>query len=111
MENGITNGVTDTTFEPDKTCTRAHVVTFLWRFNQTGAAAATMDGSTASPMEPSTAVSFVDVPADAYYAEAVAWAVRCAITDGMTPTTFEPDTGCTRAHVVTFLYRYVNGAK
>ena len=111
VENGITNGVTDTTFEPDKTCTRAHVVTFLWRFNQTGAAAATMDGSTASPMEPATTVSFVDVPADAYYAEAVAWAVRCAITDGMTPTTFEPDTGCTRAHVVTFLYRYVNGAK
>ena len=112
VENGITNGTSDTTFAPDDPCTRAHVVTFLWRLDKTGAGADTMGTETlpaasAAPL----AVTFTDVPAGAYYAEAVNWAVRNGITNGMTPTTFGPDDGCTRAHVVTFLYRYVNGAE
>ena len=57
------------------------------------------------------AVAFTDVPAGAYYAEAGTWAMQNGITKGITPTTFGPDAGCTRAHVVSFLYRYANGAE
>ena len=160
VENGITDGTSDTTFSPDDTCTRAHVVTFLWRFDKvektvpeeakvyvvegdpwyhdagckhlTSEAkeltqeAAVKQGyeecpdcrSKADPMAPADPVKpdapaepaprFEDVPADAYFAEAVAWAVEHGITDGMDDTHFAPDAGCTRAHVVTFLCRYIN---
>ena len=91
VEQGITNGTSETTFSPDDTCTRAQIVTFLWRSHEMP--------------EAKTAADFSDVPATEYYAEAVAWAVERGITNGMTETTFEPDTDCTRAHIVTFLYR------
>ena len=90
MENGITLGTTDTTFSPDTACTRAQSVTFLFR-----AANASASG----------AASFTDVPAGSYYADAVKWAVDNGVTNGTTDTTFSPDTGCTRAQIVTFLWR------
>ena len=99
VENGITKGTTDTTFAPDATCTRAHVVTFLERYDRTRP-----DGGLPAP---GGADTFWDVPDDAYYAEAVRWAVANGITNGMTPRLFGPDNGCTRAHVVTFLFRYL----
>ena len=92
VEQGITKGVTETTFIPDATVTRAQTVTFLWR-----AAKSPASGTT----------DFVDVPADAYYAEAVAWAGKENITNGMTETQFQPDADCTRGQIVTFLYRYL----
>lgn len=91
VDKGITNGLSDTMFGPYESCTRAQIVTFLWR-------------ATGSP-EPKTASSFTDVPANAYYAKAVAWAVENGITNGMTATTFAPDATCTRGQSVTFLYR------
>ena len=91
VENGITKGTSSTTFSPDDTCTRAQIVTFLWRSEQSPAA-----GSN-NP--------FTDVSADAYYADAVLWAVKEAITTGTTRTTFSPDAECTRAQIVTFLWR------
>ena len=91
VENGITKGTSDTTFSPDATCTRGQIVTFLWRAQQSPAA-----GST-NP--------FADVAADAYYADAVLWAVREDITNGTSSTTFSPDATCTRAQIVTFLWR------
>ena len=90
-EKEITNGVTADTFAPDATCTRGQIVTFLWR----------AEGKVA----PTAAASFTDVPADAYFADAVAWAVENGITNGTSPTTFAPNDNCTRAHIVTFLYR------
>ena len=90
---GITGGVSSSLFAPEDGCTRAQIVTFLWR--------------TAGSPEPSALSSFADVPADAYYAKAVAWAVENSITNGTTDTTFGPDETCTRAHGVTFLYRAV----
>ena len=90
-QKGITSGMSDTLFAPNAACTRAQIVTFLWR--------------TAGSPEPKALSSFADVPADAYYAKAVAWAVENSITNGTTDTTFGPDETCTRAHGVTFLYR------
>ena len=95
VDKGITNGLSDTMFGPYEPCTRAQIVTFLWR-------------AAGSP-EPKTASSFTDVPANAYYAKAVAWAVENGITNGMTETTFAPDATCTRGQSVTFLYRALKG--
>ena len=86
-----TGGVSSSLFAPEDGCTRAQIVTFLWR--------------TAGSPESSALSNFNDVPADKYYAKAVAWAVENGITTGTTDTTFSPDDICTRAHGVTFLYR------
>ena len=91
-EQGITTGYSDGTFRPDAECTRAQVVTFLWRAN-------------GSPNPTSTTNPFKDVPAGKYYAKAVLWALENGVTTGKTATAFNPDGECTRAHVVTFLYR------
>ena len=90
VQNGITTGTSATTFSPDATVTRAQVVTFLWRAN--GQPAAGNSG-------------FVDVSSNAYYAKAVDWAFVNGITTGMDYGAFDPDTACTRAQIVTFLYR------
>ena len=91
VENGITKGTSDTTFSPNMTCTRAQIVTFLWRSEKSPAA------GTANP--------FADVKSTAYYADAVLWAVKENITKGTTSTTFSPNADCTRAQIVTFLWR------
>ena len=91
VENGITKGTSDTTFSPNMTCTRAQIVAFLWRSEKSPAA------GTANP--------FADVKSTAYYADAVLWAVKEDITKGTTNTTFSPDADCTRAQIVTFLWR------
>ena len=91
VEQGITDGTSDTTFSPNDTCTRAHVVTFLWR--------------TALCPAVSMENPFRDVPAGKYYVDAVLWAASNGITDGTTEHTFSPDSNCTRAQIVTFLYR------
>ena len=91
VENGITKGTSDTTFSPNMTCTRAQIVAFLWRSEKSPAA------GTANP--------FADVKSTAYYADAVLWAVKENITRGTTNTTFSPDADCTRAQIVTFLWR------
>ena len=91
VQNGVTSGTSATAFAPDASCTRAQVVTFLWRANGSPAVADTG--------------KFVDVPTTAYYAQAVAWAVEKGITGGTSATTFSPDAVCTRAQVVTFLHR------
>lgn len=91
VDNGITNGATTTTFDPDGTCTRAQMATFLWR-------------SAGSPAAEETN-PFTDVSADAYYAQAVQWAAEQGITTGTSETTFSPKAPCTRAQMVTFLYR------
>ena len=90
-EKGITGGVGNGLFAPNQPCTRAQIVTFLWR-------------AAGSP-EPKTMSSFADVPADAFYAKAVAWAVENGITGGTGDGKFSPDATCTRAQAVTFLYR------
>ena len=95
VKSGVTNGLSDTMFGPYESCTRAQIVTFLWR-------------AAGSP-EPKTASSFTDVPANAYYAKAVAWTVENGITNGMTATEFAPDAICTRGQSVTFLYRALKG--
>ena len=91
VENGITEGTSDTTFSPNMTCTRAQIVAFLWRSEKSPAA------GTANP--------FADVKSAAYYADAVLWADKKDITKGTTNTTFSPDADCTRAQIVTFLWR------
>ena len=91
VNKGITNGLSDTMFGPYESCTRAQIVTFLWR-------------AAGSP-EPKTASSFTDVPANAYYAKAVAWAIENGITTGTGDGKFSPDATCTRAQAVTFLFR------
>ena len=91
VKNGITKGTSDTTFSPNMTCTRAQIVAFLWRSEKSPAA------GTANP--------FADVKSTAYYADAVLWAVKENITKGTTNTTFSPDADCTRAQIVTFLWR------
>ena len=91
VENGITKGTSDTTFTPNMTCTRAQIVAFLWRSEKSPAA------GTANP--------FADVKSTAYYAGAVLWAVKENITKGTTSTTFSPNADCTRAQIVTFLWR------
>ena len=90
-DKGITSGVTDTLFASNSSCTRAQMVTFLWRAN-------------GSPVV-DYAMNFTDVPADAYYTDAVRWAVSEGITSGTSATTFSPDATVTRAQTVTFLYR------
>lgn len=95
-KKGITGGTGDGTFNPNGSCTRAHIVTFLWR-------------AAGSP-EPKSTVSFADVPADSYYAKAVAWAVENGITLGTGDGTFSPNATCTRAQSVTFLYRALGTA-
>ena len=92
LQHEVTNGMSRNAFGPGGDCTRAQVVTFLWR-------------AMGRP-EPGTAASaFTDVPADSYYAKAVAWAVEEQITNGMGQNLFAPDATCTRAQVVTFLWR------
>ena len=91
VENGITKGTTATTFSPEQKCSRAQIVTFLWRSEKSPAA------GTVNP--------FTDVKASAYYADAVLWAVKKDVTKGTTATTFSPNDNCTRAQIVTFLYR------
>ena len=95
IENGITTGTTATTFSPDATCTRGQSVTFLHRALK-GTAPTTVNG-------------FTDVAADAFYADAVAWAGESGVTNGTTDSTFSPNNGCTRAQIVTFLYRAYQG--
>ena len=90
-ENGITGGVGNSLFAPNQPCTRAQIVTFLWR-------------AAGSPA-PKSMSSFTDVPADAFYAKAVAWAVENGITSGTGEGKFSPNAICTRAQSVTFLYR------
>ena len=92
VEKGITNGTSDTTFSPDETCTRAQIVTFLWRYEEQPAPAGTNN-------------PFADVKPSAYFGSAVLWAVEKGITNGTSATTFDPEDACTRAQVVTFLYR------
>lgn len=94
VENGITSGTAEGTFSPDATCTRAQAVTFLARAQNAKAT-----GKTA----------FSDVPADSYFADAVAWAQANGVTTGTSETTFSPDNDCTRAQIVTFLYRANQG--
>ena len=94
VENGITAGTGDGKFSPNAPCTRAQSVTFLYR-------------ASGSPAVSDSAV-FADVEANAFYADSVAWAVANGVTNGTTSSTFSPDNGCTRAQIVTFLYRAFN---
>ena len=96
-EKGITGGVGNGLFAPNQPCTRAQIVTFLWR-----------DAGSPAPKNMS---SFADVPADAFYAKAVAWAVENGITSGTGDGKFSPDATCTRAQSVTFLYRAAGSPK
>ena len=91
-ENNITGGIGNYRFGPDETCTRAQIVTFLWR-------------AAGQPAPSSRAMRFTDVKTSSYYADAVRWAVESGITTGTSKTTFGPDERCTRAQIVTFLYR------
>lgn len=91
VENGVTVGTSATTFSPNATCSRAQIVTFLWRAQKSPAA------GSANP--------FDDVANNAYYADAVQWAVQKNITKGTGATAFSPDANCIRAQIVTFLYR------
>ncbi len=92
VEKSITAGTSATTFSPNAPCTRAQIVTFLWR--------------TAGSPKVTASCPFTDVPVDSYYYDAVLWAVEQDITSGTSATTFSPNTTCTRAQAVTFLYRY-----
>ena len=92
-EKGITGGIGNGLFGPNQPCTRAQIVTFLWR-------------AAGSP-EPKNMSSFTDVPADSYYAKAVAWAAENGITGGTGDGQFSPDATCTRAQSVTFLFRAI----
>ncbi len=96
VEQNVTNGTDKTHYSPDGFCTRAQIVTFLWR--------------AAGRPEPASLSRFVDVPADAYYAKAVAWAAEQGIARGIDATHFDPDGICTRAHAVTFLARAAEAA-
>lgn len=91
VEQGITTGTSQTTFQPDAACTRAQSVTFLWRY--------------ANSPAPENASAFTDVAPGAYYCDAVSWAAEAGITAGTSETTFGPQQLCTRAQIVTFLYR------
>lgn len=92
VKKDITSGTSATTFDPDGSCTRAQAVTFLWR-------------AAGSPEPKSAAMPFTDVPAGSYFEKAVLWAVENGITKGTSDTTFDPDASCTRAQIVTFLWR------
>ncbi len=95
VEKGITTGYTQTTFAPDVQCTRAQIVTFLWR-------------ATGKPAPTSRSHNFTDVKEGEYYYEAMLWAVENGITNGYGENTFAPDVVCTRAQCVTFLHRALN---
>ena len=92
VENGITTGVGNDLFAPEQPCTRAQIVTFLWR-------------AAGSPEPKGTAAGMTDVVSGSYYEKAVAWAIENGITTGTTTSTFSPDATCTRAQAVTFLAR------
>ena len=92
VSNGITSGTSGITFSPNAACTRAQVVTFLWR-------------AAGSPKPASNVNSFADVPADAYYRDAVLWAVEQGITNGVSEGRFDPNATVTRGQTVAFLYR------
>lgn len=92
VEQKITSGTSATTFSPDASCTRAQMVTFLWR-------------AAGSPKVENGKNPFTDVQADAYYYDAVLWAVEKGVTSGTSATTFSPDATVTRGQTVTFLYR------
>ena len=91
LKNGVTSGTSERMFSPDRPCTRAQAVTFLWR--------------AAGQPKAGIMAGFSDVPAGQYYSEAVAWAVATGVTSGTSPGRFSPDAPCTRAQIVTFLYR------
>ena len=154
VQQAITAGTTATTFAPNQTCTRAQIITFLWRWSgspkpmnstnpftdvQPGvyyydaccwaAEMGMVSGSTFAPNDPCTramavefmwrksgspkaenAANFTDVPASASYADAVSWALQKGVTSGTTATTFAPSQTCTRAQIVTFLYRDANSS-
>ena len=92
VEQGITTGISETAFGPDKTCTRAQVATFLWR-------------AQGKPVPVTTENPFVDIAENDYYFTAVLWAVENAITNGTGNGLFSPNKDCTRGQIVTFLYR------
>ena len=96
VEKGITKGMTATTFAPEKTVTRGQVVTFQWRL----AGSPAVEG----------ADSFADVASDSYCGDAVKWAAKNGITSGKSATAFAPEEGCTRAQIVTFLYRQLGAS-
>jgi len=96
-ETGVTAGTSATTFSPGATCTRAQIVTFLWRFE-------------GEPASSTTTNPFTDVKAGAYYEKAVLWASETGVTAGTSATTFSPDDTCTRAQVVTFLYKDIESS-
>ena len=92
FEQGITTGTGDDIFSPNASCTRAQIAVFLWR-------------TLGSPEPESTDNPFIDVPDDSYYFDAILWAYEQKITTGTGPNTFSPEANCTRAQIVTFLYR------
>ena len=96
VEKGITSGIGNDLFGSNDPCTRAQIVTFLWR-------------AAGSP-EPKALSSFTDVPADAWYAKAVAWAVENGVTAGVGDGLFGSDDTCTRAQSVTFLFKALKAA-
>lgn len=96
-DNGITSGTTPTTFSPDQSCTRGQMVTFLYRF--------------AGSPKVERAMPFGDVTTKSFCYDAVNWASYKGITSGTTPTTFSPDQPCTRAQMITFMYRYAGSPK
>jgi len=97
VENGITAGTSESTFSPDQNCSRAQIVTFLWR----------TQGSPVLEREN----PFADVKDDAYYIAPVLWAVENGITAGTSESTFSPDAECSRAQIVTFLWRCLGDGK
>ena len=92
VENGVTVGTGKNTFSPNEPCTRGQIVTFLWR-------------SEGEPKPKSTTFAFTDVNSGDYFATPVLWAVGKGVTLGTSPTSFSPSDVCTRAQIVTFLYR------
>ena len=97
QEKGITGGIGNGLFGPNQPCTRAQIVTFLWR-------------AAGSPEPKGTAAGMTDVVSGSYYEKAVAWAIENGVTTGTTATTFSPDATCTRAQAVTFLARALSSA-
>ena len=96
VQNGITTGVTETSFKPDEPCTRGQIATFLYRY-------------AGNPLLPTgTKHPFSDIPTGRFYWAPVVWAYGNGITTGTSNTTFSPDQTCTRGQIVTFLYRYVS---
>ena len=100
VENGIAKGITATTFCPDQGCTRGHVITFLYRAKVPNSRHIIYSAETMRAVK-----NFVDVDANSFCAKAVRWALENGVTNGMDSSHFGPDLPCTRAHIVTFLYR------